>query len=134
MAQSVITWGERRGIAERNRALLNAELLDKRLAFESRPYEAHVQFSNFCNMSCIMCWDGSNPPLVRMSPELLQKFGDEVGRDLSVITPYDGSEPTAVGWDEIVAFADRYAIELALTTNAQLFDEANISRSRISSR
>ncbi len=37
-----------------NRALLERDLLDKRLVFESRPYEAHIQYSNVCNMSCIM--------------------------------------------------------------------------------
>ena len=58
-----VTWEERNAVAFRNRALLDRDLREKRLVFESRPYEAHVQFSNFCNMSCVMCLDGNNPPL-----------------------------------------------------------------------
>jgi radical SAM protein with 4Fe4S-binding SPASM domain len=119
-----ITWDERDGIAKRNRALLDAELLSKSLEFESRPYEAHVQFSNFCNMSCIMCWDGDNPPLDKMSPELLERLATQVAPNLSVITPHEASEPTVVTWDETVSLAKDYSVELALTTNVQEFDEA----------
>jgi radical SAM protein with 4Fe4S-binding SPASM domain len=119
-----ITWDERDGIAKRNRALLDAELLSKSLEFESRPYEAHVQFSNFCNMSCIMCWDGDNPPLEKMSPELLERLATQVAPNLSVITPHEASEPTVVTWEETVSLAKDYSVELALTTNVQEFDEA----------
>ena len=42
---------ERLRIELHNRALLERDLLDKRLAFRSRPYEAHIQYSNVCNMS-----------------------------------------------------------------------------------
>ena len=66
-----ITWEERDRLDERNSDLLDRDLRDKRLVFESRPYEAHVQFSNFCNMSCIMCWNGTNPPLIKMAPDVL---------------------------------------------------------------
>ena len=72
----MITWEQRERLATRNRALLDRELLEKRLVFVSGPYEAHVQFSNFCNMSCIMCWDGENPPLKRMDPVVLGKVRD----------------------------------------------------------
>jgi sulfatase maturation enzyme AslB (radical SAM superfamily) len=95
-----ITWDTRERVAKENRAKLDAELLAKRLTFESRPYHAHVQFSNFCNMSCVMCWDGGNPPLEKMSPQVLEKLATQVAPSLSVITPHDGSEPLLVSWDE----------------------------------
>jgi radical SAM protein with 4Fe4S-binding SPASM domain len=118
-----ITWAERDRIARRNRALLDEELLSQRLVFESRPYEAHVQFSNVCNISCIMCWDGENPPAKKMSPELLDKVAAQLAPHLSVITPHEASEPTVVTWDETVKLARDYSVELALTTNVQEFDE-----------
>ena len=80
-------------IEKRNRALLEGELLGKKLVFESRPYEAHIQFSNVCNMSCIMCYDGWLPPVRKMSPEVLEKVARELAPHLSVVIPYGGSEP-----------------------------------------
>ena len=59
-------------IARNDQPALEQALLDNRLVFEHGPYEAHVGFSNFCNMSCIMCWNGANPPLRKMSPELVE--------------------------------------------------------------
>ena len=73
---------ERGALRERERALLAGEL-----ALEPGPYEAHVGFSNVCNMSCIMCWDGANPPPRKMSAELLQVVADQVAPSVSVITP-----------------------------------------------
>ena len=108
---------------QRNRELLELDLRAKRLVFESRPYEAHVQFSNFCNMSCIMCHNGKNPPLKRMSDAVLGRLHDEVAPDLTFITPHDGSEPTVVTWDETVALAKDCGVRLWLTTNGQVFDE-----------
>jgi len=118
-----VTPEQRDRISKRNRALLEQELLSGRLDFESRPYEAHVQFSNVCNMSCIMCWDGDNPPAKKMSPELLERIGSQLGPDLAVITPHEASEPTVVSWEETVDMVKRYSIDLALTTNMQEFDE-----------
>src|SRR3954451_662324 len=118
-----IAWDERDRIAKRNRALLDAELLSKSLVFESRPYEAHIQFSNFCNMSCIMCWDGDNPPVKKMSPLVLERIRTQIAPHLAVVTPHDGSEPTAVTWEETVALAKDYSVQLEFVTNGQLFDE-----------
>jgi glutamate-1-semialdehyde 2,1-aminomutase len=120
---AVVTPVQRERLAKANRALLDAELLARRLTFDSRPYEAHVQFSNFCNMSCVMCWDGQNPPVERMAPEVLERFAAEVAPHLSVITPHNGSEPLVAGWEEAKRIARDYSIRLALTTNAQFLDE-----------
>ena len=114
---------ERDEIELRNMALLESELLDMRILFESRPYEAHVQFSNVCNMSCIMCWDGDNPPHQKMSSEVLEKLSGQIAPTLSVITPHHGSEPTIVSWEETVRIAREYGLLLLLTTNMQVFDE-----------
>ena len=97
---------DRERIERRNRELLDDDLLQRRLTFASSPYHAHVQFSNFCNMSCVMCWDGGNPPLQKMSPEVLGKVADQVAPGLSVITPHDGSEPLLVSWDEARRLAE----------------------------
>ena len=120
---SQISWEGRDREDQRNRELLNADLRAKRLVFESRPYEAHVQFSNFCNMSCVMCHNGKNPPLQKMSPALLRRLRDEVCPTLTFVTPHDGSEPTVVTWDETVSLAKDCSVRLWLTTNGQVFDE-----------
>lgn len=100
------------------------DLLHQRTFFRSGPYEAHVQFSNFCNMSCIMCWDGRNPPTEKTSPEMLEKIGQQVAPHLSVITPYSGSEPLVLSWDETRDMAKQHSILLCITTNCQYLDEA----------
>ena len=123
----VISWAQREVTTKRNRALLDRELLEQRLVFESGPYEAHVQFSNFCNMSCIMCWDGENPPLKRMHPEVLEKVRTQIAPSLSVITPHSASEPLVASWDETLAFARDYSVQLALTTNTQFLDDAKLA-------
>ena len=119
---------ERERIAKRNRALLDRDLSEKRLEFESGPYEAHVQFSNFCNMSCIMCWDGENPPLQRMGPEVLRKVRDQVAPTLSVVTPHSASEPLLATWDETLALARDFSVQLALTTNTQFLDAVRLEQ------
>lgn len=101
-----------------------ADLLQQRTHFSGMPYEAHIQFSNYCNMSCIMCWDGRNPPVQQMSDELLERVGDQVAQHLSIITPYSGSEPLLLTWDETKSMAKRYGSLLSLTTNLQFLDEA----------
>jgi radical SAM protein with 4Fe4S-binding SPASM domain len=98
-------------------------LLDNRLVFETGPYEAQVGFSNYCNMSCIMCWNGANPPLRKMAPELVEQFELEIAPSLSIMTPFDGSEPLIAGWDETRRIARTYGIKLCLTTNVQYLDE-----------
>ena len=118
-----ITREERLEIEVRNRALLERELLEKRFVFDSRPFEAQIQYSNFCNMSCVMCHDGANPPLRKMSPKILQKVGEQIAPSVSVVIPFDGSEPLIVAWDETRQMAEEYSFELSLTTNAQFLDE-----------
>src|SRR5688572_10197868 len=118
-----VTWAQRAEIAARNHALLDRDLREKRLVFESRPYEAHIQFSNFCNMSCIMCYNGANPPVVKMSPNLLTKIREQIAPNLSLVIPYDGSEPLVLTWEQARDLAKQYSIELRITTNTQFLDE-----------
>ena len=106
----------------RDRALLERSLLEARTVFDTGPYEAHIGFSNVCNMSCIMCWDGANPPPRKMSPELIAKLSEEVAPSLSVVTPYNGSEPLIVSWEETRRMCEEHSIELSLTTNLQFLD------------
>jgi radical SAM protein with 4Fe4S-binding SPASM domain len=105
------------------RGLRQGDVLEKRLVFESRPWEAHVGFSNYCNMSCIMCWDGDNPPLVKMSPAVARKLSEQVAPWLSAITPHSASEPLVLTWDLTREIAERHNIRLLLTTNVQFLDE-----------
>jgi radical SAM protein with 4Fe4S-binding SPASM domain len=119
----IITLDERLEIERHNRLLLEQELLDKRLEFESRPYEAHIQYSNFCNMSCVMCYDGANPPTQKMTSDLLTKIREQLAPSLSVVIPYDGSEPLLLTWDEARDMAEEYSIDLRITTNVQFLDE-----------
>src|SRR5439155_25360515 len=102
-------------IEKSNRVLLEEDLLAKRFEFESRPYEAHIQFSNVCNMSCIMCYDGWIPPLRKMSPDILRKVTRDLAPDLSVMIPYGGSEPLIVTWEQAHALAAENSIEMRLT-------------------
>ena len=118
-----ITRPDREHIDRQNRALLAQDLFEKRLLYASRPYEAHVQYSNFCNMSCIMCWDGENPPVQKMPPHILSRVETELAPDLTVIIPHGGSEPLVLTWDETRQMAEDYSIDLGLTTNAQFLDE-----------
>ena len=98
--------------------------------FETGPYEAHVGFSNVCNMSCIMCWDGSNPPPRKMSPELVERFATEFAPWLSVITPYNGSEPLIVSWEDTRRVCEQHSIELNLTTNLQVLNAERFAQVR----
>src|SRR4051794_27927254 len=106
----------------RNRALLERDLLGGRLEVESRPYEAHIQYSNVCNMSCIMCYDGWHPPVRKMPEETLARVRHELGPSLSVVIPYGGSEPLIVTWDQARDMARDFSIEMRLTTNVQFLD------------
>ncbi|MEQ8767650.1 MAG: radical SAM protein [Planctomycetota bacterium] len=114
---------ERERIEKAQRALLDEDLGTQRLEFRSRPYMADVQFTNYCNMSCIMCYDGENPPLKRMSEPVLEKLAREIAPSLSIINPFGGSEPLAITWDETQRIARENGILLDIVTNAQLLDE-----------
>ena len=81
-----ISMEEKHGIEKRNKQILEKELWDKKLSFTPRPYLAHVQFSNFCNMSCIMCWNGANPRTKKLSPELVEKLAQELGPEVSAVS------------------------------------------------
>lgn len=107
---------------EDRKRILN-DLLNNQTRYSANPYEAHIQFSNFCNMSCIMCWDGRNPPTEKTSDELLQIIGDQVASKLSVITPYSGSEPLVLSWNETREMANKNSNLLCITTNVQYLDE-----------
>ena len=63
------------------------------------------------------------PAPEKMAPLVLEKVGTQIATDLSVITPYEGSEPLILSWDETRAMAERYSVQLALTTNMQFLDE-----------
>lgn len=109
-----------------NRELLRADMAAGRLVFRSRPVEAHVQFSTYCNQSCVMCWNGNHPPIVDLDDDLLERLGHELAPTLSVLIPHDGSEPTARRWREICDFARRHDLELDLTTNLQVLSPSKL--------
>jgi radical SAM protein with 4Fe4S-binding SPASM domain len=109
-------------VEKRNRALLEEDLLSKSFVFRSRPYEAHLQFSNVCNMSCVMCYDGWIPPVRRISPDILRKVTEELAPNLSVMIPYGGSEPLIVTWDQARDLAEQQSVQIRLTTNVQFLD------------
>ena len=123
MADPVVTFAEKEKIEREYRTLLFDDLLNSRTRFSAGPYEAHIQFSNFCNMSCIMCWDGNNPKTRKTDASLLDRIGEQLGPHLSIVTPYSGSEPLVLTWDETRAMAQKYGILLCITTNVQFLDE-----------
>ena len=110
-----------------NRELLRDDMATGRLRFRSRPVEAHVQFSTYCNQSCVMCWNGNHPPTVDLDDDLIERLGREVAPTLSVLIPHDGSEPTARRWREICAFARGHDLELDLTTNLQVLTPSKLA-------
>jgi radical SAM protein with 4Fe4S-binding SPASM domain len=117
-------------IEQRNRVLLEEDLLAKRFVFRSRPYEAHIQFSNVCNMSCIMCYDGWVPPTRKMSPDIYEKLVTELAPHLSIVIPYGGSEPLIVTWDQAREVTEQHSILLRLTTNVQFLDEEKFEEAK----
>jgi radical SAM protein with 4Fe4S-binding SPASM domain len=119
----VVTPAQREALERSSREWLGRALVDNELVLETGPYEAHVGFSNVCNMSCIMCWNGANPPAQKMDARLIARFAEQVGPLLSIITPYNGSEPLIVTWNEARAICEQYSIDLCLTTNTQFLDE-----------
>ena len=119
-----VSLSEKETLEQESRERLFADLLQNRIEFSSFPYEAHIQYSNYCNMSCIMCWDGNNPPTKKTPPEMLEKIGRQLGPHLSIVTPYSGSEPLVLTWEETQQMARDYGILLCITTNVQFLTEA----------
>ncbi|MDO8349245.1 MAG: radical SAM protein [Planctomycetota bacterium] len=107
-----------------NRARLDQDLVTQRLVWQSMPRVVDLQLSNFCNMSCTMCYDGANPPLEKLDTALVERFAAEVLPTASVVVPFAGSEPLILTWDLTKQLAERYGVELELITNAQFLDEA----------
>ncbi|QEG23115.1 radical SAM protein [Mariniblastus fucicola] len=119
----LFTTEQKRDVEKLNREILEIELNENRYEFASRPHEAHIQFSNFCNMSCVMCWNGNNPKTQKLTEELVAKVADQLGPHLSLIQPYDGSEPLILTWEETRDLARKYGVQLKITTNVQFLDE-----------
>jgi len=111
-------------IERRQRALLSEDLVAGRTQFRARPQLAYIPFSNFCNMACTMCYDGVNPPLVRIPPEVLARVASELFPTLSYLAPFGASEPLILTWDETRDLAREHALKLDLVTNVQFLDEA----------
>ena len=70
-----------------------------------------------------MCWNGNNPPTRKTDANLLERIGEQLGPHLSVVTPYSGSEPLVLTWEETRQMALKYGILLCVTTNVQFLDE-----------
>lgn len=121
-----LSLADRHAQERRSRRLIEADLLDGSTLWRGGPYEAHVQFSNYCNLSCIMCWDGENPPLKRIDPRVLARLDEQVAPWLSVVTPHDGSEPLALTWELTRDLAIRWQWGLSLVTNLSLLDERRL--------
>ena len=103
---------------------IKRHLLNNDVEFKTGPIQSHVQFSNYCNLSCIMCWNGKNPRTQRVPPDLLEKIETQLGPHLSVMVPFSGSEPLILTWDETRAMAEKYGVLLRVTSNLQFLDEA----------
>jgi len=106
-----------------NLAALEEDLWSERLVFRSRPRTADVQFSNYCNMACTMCYPDGNPPLQVMPEPLLRQLARDLFPDLAVVEPFVGSEPLVFTWELTRRVAERFAIQLEIVTNAQFLDE-----------
>ncbi len=115
---------EEKGLFEiENRKRLEKDLIEGRLVFESKPFAIDMQISNFCNMSCIMCYDGENPPTKRMPDDLIALVASEILPSVSVLLPFSGSEPLLLGWDSTRKLAEKYGMELDIVTNVQYLDD-----------
>ena len=114
---------EKERLLRENREALDRDLWVQSLTFKSMPRSVDLQLSNFCNMSCTMCYDGDNPPLQKLDEDVAARISEEVLPTASVITPFAGSEPLILTWETTLEFAQRYRVELDLITNAQFLDE-----------
>ena len=106
-----------------NRNLLEEDLSAGRVEFRSRPRVVELQLSNFCNMSCTMCYDGENPKLLKLDEKLVLALAEDLFPTASVFIPFATSEPLIVTWDLTRKLALAYDVELELTTNVQFLDE-----------
>lgn len=114
---------EKEAIYQDNRAKLEADLWNENFEFQSMPYMVDLQLSNFCNMSCTMCYDGNNPPLKKMPEGLVEKAAQQILPTASIIIPFSGSEPLILTWELTRKLAIEYGIELDVVTNLQYLDE-----------
>ena len=114
---------EKRARVAANLARLEQDLWRGSLEFSSRPRIVDVQFSNFCNMACTMCYPHGNPPLQKLPEAVLEKLAREVFADASILVPFVGSEPLILTWDLARRLAEVYALELDVVTNVQFLDE-----------
>lgn len=117
----------KRALEAENRRLLEADLFESRLRFESTPRVVELQLSNFCNMSCTMCYDGDNPPMVKLDDRLVRYLADHLLPRASVLIPFATSEPLIVTWDITRELAQDYGVELEITTNVQFLDEGKFA-------
>jgi radical SAM protein with 4Fe4S-binding SPASM domain len=106
-----------------NRARLENDLWSGSLRFASKPRVVDVQFSNFCNMACTMCYPQGNPPLQKLADPLLEKLAREVFPTASILVPFAGSEPLVFTWDLTRRLAELFGLELDIVTNVQFLDE-----------
>ena len=106
-----------------NRAHLDQDLVEGQLRFASKPRVTELQLSNFCNMSCTMCYDGNNPPMKKMSARVVEVLEQDVLPTASVLSPFVGSEPLIITWDLARELAERHELTLDLITNAQYLTE-----------
>lgn len=124
---SLISFAEKEEQEREHWQLLKKQLLENQLEFSTGPLQAHVQFSNYCNLSCIMCWNGRNPRTKKISGELLERIEKQLGPQLSLMIPFSGSEPLILTWDETRGMAERYGVLLRITSNLQFLDEAKFN-------
>jgi len=117
------TLTEKEEIFRANRSRLERDLARLDFSFHSRPLKVDLQLSNFCNMSCAMCYAGDNPPLEKMSPLVIRKVATEILPTASVLVPFIGSEPLVLTWDTARSLAREFLLELEIDTNVQYLDE-----------
>jgi len=111
-------------LEEENRRLLERDLSEGRHVYRSTPRVVELQLSNFCNMSCIMCYAGVNPPTMLLDARVVRRLAAELLPSASVLIPFATSEPLVLTWDLTRELALQYGVELELTTNVQYLDES----------
>lgn len=125
---TILSRGEKEQLIRGNLEALERDLLEGRLVFESKPRVVEWQFSNFCNMSCTMCYDGDNPPLKKMPEPVVERIASEVLPSASILQPFFGSEPLVLTWDHTLSLTARYDLDLDIITNVQFLDEAKFAQ------
>ena len=104
---------EKLRLEAQNRALLTEDFATGRLVFQSRPRVVELQLSNYCNMSCTMCYDGVNPPIKKLPEPLVERLAAELFPTASVFVPFATSEPLILTWDLTRRLAEQYGDEYA---------------------